>query len=101
MKKRGEPLIRPELGAFLERVAANPEGLINGELAAEIRADLAEAQSIISLQDLIDYEPLWRMPLEIPLRAWDHKSPSLRLLTTPPPSSGVLIGLALNTLASK
>ncbi|VDK32419.1 unnamed protein product [Taenia asiatica] len=100
LKKRGELLIRPELGGFLERVAANPEGLINGELLAEMRADLAEVQSIISLQDLIDYEPLWRKPLEIPLRTWDHKSPNLRLVTTPPPSSGVLIGLALNTLAS-
>ncbi|KAL5111822.1 Scoloptoxin SSD14 [Taenia crassiceps] len=100
LKKRGELLIRPELGSFLERVAANPEGLINGELVAEVKADLAEVQSIISMQDLINYEPLWRVPLEIPLRAWDQKSSHLRLFTTPPPSSGVLIGLALNTLAS-
>ncbi|VDM17416.1 unnamed protein product [Hydatigera taeniaeformis] len=100
LKKQGELLIRPELGRFLERVAANPKGVLNGELVAEVRADLAEVRSIISLQDLIDYEPLWRMPLEIPLRDRHVKGPSLRLLTTPPPSSGVLIGLALNALAS-
>nr|CDS15661.1 gamma glutamyltranspeptidase 1 [Echinococcus granulosus] len=100
LKKRGELLIRPELGSFLERVAANPEDLITGRLVEEMRADLAEVQSIISLQDLIDYEPLWRAPVEMPLRAWGDECPSLRLLTTPPPSSGVLIGLALNTLAS-
>lgn len=100
LKTTNEIVIRPVLGDFLERVAADPEGLLNGSLVKEIADDLAEAGSIITLKDLVDYEPLWRPPLKMPLRSKGIEA-DLRLITPPPPSSGVLVGLALNALASK
>ncbi|VDL19432.1 unnamed protein product [Hymenolepis diminuta] len=99
LKTTNEIVTRPELGDFLERVAADPEALLNGSLVKEIADDLAEAGSIITLKDLVDYEPLWRPPLEMPLRSKSIEA-DLRLITPPPPSSGVLVGLALNALAN-
>ncbi|KAM3183031.1 hypothetical protein ACTXT7_011160 [Hymenolepis weldensis] len=98
LKTTNETVIRPVFADFLERVAADPEGLVNGSLVREIADDLAEAGSIITLKDLVDYEPLWRPPLKMPLRS-KRKEADLRLITSPPPSSGVLVGLALNALA--
>nr|CDS30207.1 gamma-glutamyl transpeptidase [Hymenolepis microstoma] len=99
LKTTNETVVRPVFANFLERVAANPEDILNGTLVKEIADDLKKAGSIITLQDLVDYEPLWRQPLEMPLRSKGMEI-DLRLTTSPPPSSGVLVGLALNALAS-
>ncbi len=98
-KRAGEPIIRPELAKYLERVAQNPEGLETGELQEDVAADLADLGSIITLKDLVDYEPLWRTPLEMPLRIRGHREADFILRSAPPPSCAVLLGLALNTMA--
>ncbi|KAM7540532.1 hypothetical protein Aperf_G00000022112 [Anoplocephala perfoliata] len=98
LKTRSDKIIRLDLAKFFERVAADPESLINGSLVEDIAADLAEVGSIITLKDLVEYEPIWRTPVEMPLRSKGDKA-DLRLITCPPPSSGVLVGLALNVLA--
>lgn len=100
LKTHGDTVIRPELANFFERVAANPESLVNGSLAEDIAADLTEAGSVITLKDIAEYKPIWRTPIEMPLRSKGEKA-DLRLITSPPPSTGVLVGLALNTLASR
>ncbi|VDO03806.1 unnamed protein product [Rodentolepis nana] len=99
LKTTNETVVRPEFADFLQRVAEKPEEILNGSLAEEIAEDLKKAGSIITLKDLADYEPLWRDPLDIPLRSKGTET-DLRLITCPPPSSGVLVGLALNALAN-
>lgn len=98
LKAEGEIIKRPKLARYLERVAADPLGAVNGSLLKEMADDLKAVGSIITFKDLTDYQPIWRDPVEMPLRSRGNE-PHFRLFTAPPPASGVLVGLALNALS--
>lgn len=96
----GDLVYRPKLADYLECVAANPEGLQTGELHKDVAADLSDMNSLVTYQDLLDYVPIWKKPLEMPLRVHSKGDNADYILHSMPlPSASVLVGLALNTLS--
>ncbi len=78
----GEVFQQPELAATLERIAAEgPPGFYAGETADLFVAEMQRGGGLITHEDLLAYEALWREPLRTTWRQYD-------LLTAPPPSSG-------------
>ncbi len=73
---------QPELAATLERIAElGPDDFYQGETARLLVAQSERDNGIITMQDLADYEAVWRAPL---LAQWrDYE-----VITAPPPSSG-------------
>lgn len=102
---KGQRLQQPELARTLETLGARgPAGFYSGLVAMQLVAELqqladvngipgnglAAARGLVSMQDLAEYQPLWRSPL----RGWFR---GMEVITMGPPSSG---GVALlETLA--
>ncbi|BHF59045.1 hypothetical protein SprV_0100200000 [Sparganum proliferum] len=63
--------------------------------------DLAEMGSIITLDDLLNYHPIWRKPIRMQIRRGPvaNAKTDFEMHAAPPPSSGVLVGLALNMIS--
>ena len=106
--KAGDTLIQPELAATLKRIQAKGlAGFYEGPTAAMIVKEMEHSGGYISLEDLKNYKPKFRKPIEFDYK--DH-----HIITFAPPSSGgILIAqmmqmiapydvqkMGLNTLAS-
>ncbi|VDK88157.1 unnamed protein product [Dibothriocephalus latus] len=100
-KKEGDKIVRPELANFLRLVAQEGVGQPSLKVLKAMADDLAEMGSIITLNDLLNYHPMWRTPIRMQIRRGPiaNAKTDFELHAAPPPSSGVLVGLALNMLA--
>lgn len=85
----GDLLIQPALAKTLTRIRDNgAAGFYQGETAEMIVAEMKAGGGIIALEDLKNYEAIWREPLVSDYKAY-------KIISMPPPSSG---GLALSQL---
>jgi len=83
---KGDILKLPALANTLQLIADNGRaGFYQGEVAANILAEMKRGNGLISQEDLDDYAAIWRSPLVGEYHG--HK-----IITMPPPSSG---GIAL------
>ncbi len=89
----GTLLEQPDLAATLTAIAEQgPDGFYRGPVADLIVAEMERGGGLISHQDLADYAPVWRAPVEVEYRG--HT-----IYSMPPVSSGGLtLGLILNVL---
>lgn len=89
----GAVLEQPDLAATLQAIAEQgPDGFYLGPVADLIVAEMERGGGLISHQDLEDYAPVWREPVEVGYRG--HT-----IYSMPPVSSGGLtLGLILNIL---
>ncbi len=89
----GTLLEQPDLAATLTAIAEQgPDGFYRGPVAHLIVAEMERGGGFISHQDLADYAPAWRQPVEVEYRG--HT-----IYSMPPVSSGGLtLGLILNVL---
>jgi gamma-glutamyltranspeptidase/glutathione hydrolase len=106
--KAGDTLIQPELAATLKRIQEKGlAGFYEGATAEDIVKEMQHSGGYVSLEDLKNYKPKFRKPLEFDYR--DHHVISF----APPSSGGILIAqmmqmiapfnvekMGLNTLAS-
>jgi len=106
--KAGDTLIQPELAATLKRIQAKGlAGFYEGATAEYIVKEMQHSGGYVSLEDLKNYKPKFRKPLEFDYRG--HHVISF----APPSSGGILIAqmmqmiapfnvekMGLNTLAS-
>lgn len=82
----GEMHKQPELAATLRRIAEQgTDGFYRGETAELIVAEMERGEGLITLEDLTDYEAVWREPIRADWRGYE-------VVSAPPPSSG---GVAL------
>ncbi|MCY4584547.1 MAG: gamma-glutamyltransferase [Bryobacterales bacterium] len=78
----GEVLRQPDLQRTLERIARHgADDFYAGETARLIAADMKKNHGTITLDDLKQYKPVERTPLEGSYRGYE-------IITAPPPSSG-------------
>ena len=89
----GAILAQPDLAATLTAIAEQgPDGFYRGPVADLIVAEMERGGGLISHQDLEEYAPVWRDPVEVGYRG--HA-----IYSMPPVSSGGLtLGLILNVL---
>ena len=80
--KAGKLFKQPELAETLQRIADDGvDGFYKGETADIIVADMERNDGLISHDDLVRYQAIWREPLRGKWRDYD-------VLSAPPPSSG-------------
>lgn len=80
--KSGETLKQPELADTLRRIAERGvDEFYKGKTAELIVAEMERGGGLITMQDLADYEAVWREPLEANWRDY-------RVVSAPLPSSG-------------
>ena len=80
--KENDVIKYPALAATLKRISKNGrDEFYKGETAKKLVKYLTEKGSIITMQDLAQYEAKWRNPL-----TFDYKD--LKIISMPPPSSG-------------
>jgi len=78
----GTVLKQPELAATLRRIAeSGVDEFYKGETARLIVAEMERGNGLITLQDLANYEAVWREPLQADWRGY-------RIISAPLPSSG-------------
>ena len=77
----GATLSNTALAATLRTVAARPDALSHGDLAAQLAAEIAAAGGSVTADDLARYAPVLRAPLRLDVGG-------VTLLGVPPPSSG-------------
>lgn len=89
----GAMLAQPDLAATLTAIAEQgPDGFYRGPVADLIVAEMERGGGLMSHQDLEEYAPVWRDPVEVGYRG--HA-----IYSMPPVSSGGLtLGLILNVL---
>lgn len=94
----GQPLAtgahwsNPDLAATLRRIAQQgPAGFYAGETAAAIAAEMQRGGGLITAEDLAAYRARPRPPLVFEYRG-------RRVLTTPPPSGGVVLAMLCELL---
>jgi gamma-glutamyltranspeptidase / glutathione hydrolase len=94
----GDILRQPELAATLRRIAKNgPDEFYRGQTARDLAAEMQREGGLIGLDDLAEYKPAIRAPLEASYEIRGHK---WEVITSPPPSSGGVATIeALNILA--
>ena len=84
----------------LETIRDDPESFYNGQLAKMISQDIRiripdnERKGKVTEQDLKDYQTKIREPLESELNG-------MKMLLTPTPTSGAVLGLILNILKGR
>ncbi|AZT83558.1 gamma-glutamyltransferase [Marinobacter sp. NP-4(2019)] len=89
----GERFRQPELAATLQRIADNGvKGFYEGETATLIAEEMARHGGLITREDLKDYRPVVRTPVQGSYRGYDIFSMS------PPSSGGTHIVQILNIL---
>jgi len=80
--KEGELFKQPQLAKTLETIQKEGvKGFYEGWVADSIVAEMKRGKGLITHQDLLDYQPIWREPLTA-----NYKN--FTILTMPPPSSG-------------
>jgi gamma-glutamyltranspeptidase/glutathione hydrolase len=78
----GDRMIQPDLAATLERIAENGrDGFYTGRTAELIVAEMQRGGGLIDHEDLIEYTPKERVPVQGRYRGY-------RIVSMPPPSSG-------------
>ena len=78
----------------LEKIRDYPGSFYNGSLARNISQDIRELNGQVTEQDLRNYTTEIREPLESELAG-------MKMLLTPPPTSGAVLGLVLNILKGR
>jgi len=92
--KSGDTLYQPELAATLKRIQKNGlAGFYEGETADFIVKEMAHSGGIISKEDLKNYHPKFRKPIE-----FDYKGHHI-ISFSPPSSGGILIAQMLQMIA--
>ncbi|XP_064092975.1 scoloptoxin SSD14-like isoform X3 [Macrobrachium nipponense] len=91
--KEGEILKRPKLGQTLRVLQYEPDALYTGELSKKLVEDIQNFGGIISHEDLVNYRPLWKEPMNVSL-----ENGGLTMYSVPPPGSGHILGFILNIL---
>jgi gamma-glutamyltranspeptidase len=87
--KSGDVFIQEELAKTLERIAnEGRDGFYKGKTADLLVAEMGQGKGIITHQDLLDYQALWRSPIHTSYRGY-------KVISMPPPSSGGTSLLAL------
>ena len=106
LDKNGKPykegtIIKNEKYAMtLEIIRDDPESFYNGPLAMKISQDITKSipdeqrKGQVTEQDLRNYQTVIRQPLE-------SKFAGMKMLLTPPPTSGAVLGLVLNILKGR
>ncbi|GCL35957.1 gamma-glutamyltransferase [Sphaerospermopsis sp. FACHB-1094] len=77
----GERLIQSDLAKTLTEISENPQSFYTGKIAKLIADDMAKNGGLITLEDLKQYQPIWRDPVCGNFR-------TARVCSMPPPSSG-------------
>ncbi|MHB8503464.1 MAG: gamma-glutamyltransferase, partial [Candidatus Acidiferrales bacterium] len=97
MFKAGDTFKQPELAATLKRIAKNGAAeFYRGETAHMIADDMQRMGGLITLEDLAQYQPKMRQPVQADYELDGHK---WQVISSPPPSSGgVAIIEAMNML---
>ena len=73
---------QPDLAAYLKRIATKgPDGFYKGKTAELLVAEMEANDGLITLEDLADYKPKKRSPVQGTYRGYN-------ILSMPPPSSG-------------
>ena len=91
--EEGDIWQQKDLGKTLKRIAAKGrDGFYDGPTAALIVAEMARGDGDITLEDLQDYESVWREPIHGTYRGYDIYGMG------PPSSGGVLVQQILNML---
>ncbi|MFK7925716.1 MAG: gamma-glutamyltransferase [Bacteroidia bacterium] len=84
--QKGDSIKHPQLATTLSRIAEQGNaGFYAGETARLIVAEMQRNNGIMTLQDLADYDAVWRKPIQGDYRGHE-------IISMPPPSSG---GIAL------
>jgi gamma-glutamyltranspeptidase/glutathione hydrolase len=92
--KEGEIFRQPGLARTLIRIAADPAGFYNGEMAHELIDDLSKGGSLLTIEDLARYQVVEREPIVGSFH-------NFTIISAPPPSSGGIVMVsALNMLES-
>ncbi|MEO0356030.1 MAG: gamma-glutamyltransferase [Cyanobacteria bacterium P01_A01_bin.3] len=78
---KGDFLVQPDMAVTLQAIAADPQAFYDGDIAEAIAADMAANNGLVTLEDLNNYEPIWRDPVCGPFR-------EVTVCSMPPPSSG-------------
>ncbi|MGB5345513.1 MAG: gamma-glutamyltransferase [Woeseia sp.] len=78
----GKTFRQAELAATLQRIAdSGPDDFYRGNTAELIVAEMQRGEGLITMQDLDQYQPVWREPLRAEWRGYE-------IVSAPPPSSG-------------
>ncbi|MDB9456362.1 gamma-glutamyltransferase [Dolichospermum circinale CS-534/05] len=77
----GEKLIQTDLAKTLEAISENPQSFYRGKIAEIIASDMKKNGGLITIEDLKQYQAIWRNPVCGNFR----KS---KICSMPPPSSG-------------
>ena len=81
----GDTILLTDYAQFLERYQTlGPDAFYQGEVAEDIIQSIASAGGLITMDDLSDYRPQWRTPLQFEWR-------DLTIITMPPVSSGGVV----------
>lgn len=84
--KEGDLIVQSNLAATLKRISVNgEEEFYTGRTAAFIIDEMKAGGGIITKEDLVNYNPIWRKPIESDFKNY-------KIISMPPPSSG---GIAL------
>ena len=87
--KTGDLLVQKELAKTLKRISAQgAKGFYEGQTAGYIVAEMQRGNGLITLEDLKNYQAVWRQPIVT-------KYKNFGIITMPPSSSG---GVALSQL---
>ena len=78
----------------MEKIRDYPESFYNGQLAKMISQDIKILKGQVTEQDLRHYKTVIRKPLE-------SKLAGMKMLLTPPPTSGAVLALILNILKGR
>jgi len=90
--KEGEIFRQPELARTLERIAHDPADFYHGKMAHELIDELKPGGSLLTLEDLAQYNVVEREPVTGSFHNYT-------ILSAPPPSSGgIVLVSALNIL---
>jgi gamma-glutamyltranspeptidase/glutathione hydrolase len=77
----GDRLIQTDLAQTLNAIVKDPNSFYTGSIGQAIAQDMQAQGGLISLQDLQQYQPIWRDPVCGQFRVY-------RVCSMPPPSSG-------------
>lgn len=91
--KKGDKIIQPNLAKTLEKIRDfGRDGFYKGEVAKKTVAFLQQNGGIITEQDLENYTPVWRKPIQFKFNDFD--------ITTmgPPSSGGIVLAQILKTI---
>jgi gamma-glutamyltranspeptidase/glutathione hydrolase len=90
--KEGEIFRQPELARTLDRIAHDPADFYHGKMAHELIEELTPGGSLLTLEDLAQYNVIEREPVSGSFHNYT-------VLSAPPPSSGGIVLLStLNIL---